>query len=225
MRKSKLAVFGLLGVLVFSGCSLIKTMMGKGEKKSIPRILVLGVKCAANQEIGDQIADGILANMTPKVESFSAFGYELLISSITRKKAGLPPPSGTYIPPYDEKTKPAIEFSSSTFYKDLTKSQYYRTKVILETGLDYVVTGEAKEQNLSELEVGNLVTAESAQIKLMELRTGEFVVEDTFKQGLFEIVAPDRIGIKLAGKINKYFSSVRKAEKKEAKELLKRFEE
>ncbi len=221
MRKLKL--YSACALLILSLCGF--SVFGKKKDKEIPpRLLLLGIQ-GDNADIAGKIGEGVLSNITPKVEAFGPAGFELLISSITRKRAGLPlaASSDNSAPPSD--LKPVIDFSSSTFYSQLSKSQYFRTKVNLETGLDYVVIGEAKEQKLSELEQGNLLTAETASIKMMDLKSGEFVVKDQFKQGLLEIVAPERIGIKLAGRINKYLATVRKEEKRESKQLQKKFEE
>jgi hypothetical protein len=213
---------GVVSLLIFSaalsGCSVLRMITGRREKPALPRVLVLGVACG-NQEIADKISEGILANITSKVESFDPAGFELLISSITHKKAGLPPPPYGQPPVYENGLVPAIDFSSSTFYGKLEKSQYYRTKVNLEVDLDYVVLGEAREKKLTELEEDNLVTAETASIKMLALRDGSFPVKAGFKQGFFEIVAPDRIGGKLADRINKYLKTVRKAAKREAQAL------
>ncbi|OGR89128.1 MAG: hypothetical protein A3A86_05740 [Elusimicrobia bacterium RIFCSPLOWO2_01_FULL_60_11] len=189
--------------VVLSGCSVLNMFGGKKEKPAVPRVLVMGVECG-NAEIGDLIAKGLLSNVTPSVESFDSAGFEVLISCITLKRRA---------------EAPVIDFSSSTFYGKLEKSQYFRTKINLEVDLDYVIVGEAKEKKLSDLEEGNLVTAQTAGIKMLSLHDGSFPVKADFKQGIFEIVAPDRIGAKLADKVNKYLKTVRKAAKKEAKAL------
>jgi len=222
---------GLLILTVFSGCSVLnlntlKRLIGRGEKPALPRVLVLGINCK-NQEIANKILKGILTNITPKVESFDSAGFELLISSITHKKAGLPPPIpplAGQLPRYEKGLVPVIDFSSSTFYGQLEKSQYFRSKINLEVDLDYVVVGEAKEKELSELEEDNLVTAETASLKMISLHDGSFPVKTDFKQGFFEIVAPDRIGSKLAQPINKHLKTVRKTVKREAKILQKKYD-
>lgn len=216
MFDPKWTVCGLVLLTAFSGCSILKVITGRKEKPAVPRVLVLGINCE-NQEIAGKIMEGILANITSSVESFDPAGFDLLISSITRKRARLPHPPSGQPPVYENGLAPVIDFSSSTFYSKLEKSQYFRTKINLEVDLDYVVVGEAKERKLSELEEGNLVTAETASIKMLALHDGSFPVKTDFKQGFFEIVAPDRIGGKLAERINKYLKTVRKAAKREAK--------
>ena len=200
---------GLLILTLFSGCALWKKIIGRGEKPVLPRVLVLKIDCD-NPEIGNKILVGILANLTPKVESFNSDQFELLISSITRKKAASQ---------LSKTLVPVIDFSRETFYSQLEKSQYFRSKINLAVDLDYVVVGQAKEKALSELEEDNLLTAETASLKMLSLHDGSFPVKADFKQGFFEIVAPDRIGFKLAKPINKYLKTVRKTAKLETKAL------
>ncbi len=196
---------------ILSGCSAVQTVLKKAEPKTHPKILVMGFHCD-NGKIGGDIVSGLVANLSSKMDGYDSGSFEVFIASMTRKKER-----------EGAKGKYTIKFSSSIFDQELTRSQYFRSKVNLEMGLDYVVTGEAKEQKLSDLEQGNLVTAESASMKLMELRTGQVLLTDDFKQGFFEIVAADRIGAKFAASINKYFGHVAKEEKREEKELLKSF--
>jgi len=214
----------LISAALFSACAVANKMMGKGEKPALPRVLVLGLE-SDNSEIADKITLGLLTNLTTKVESFDPARYELLISCITYRRANLPPPPQGVGPTYTETFKPVVDFSSSTFYSQLEKSQYFRTKVYLETDLDYVVTGQAKEQERSELEQDIIVTAKTASVKMLSLHDGSFPVKTEFKQGFFEIVAPDRIGSKLADRINNYLKTVRKTEKREAKQLRQKLEE
>jgi len=198
---SALVLSGLL-----SGCAVVKKVKSRRRRLIPPRVLVLKVECD-NPAVGSAIADGLLDNITKKVEAFNSEGYELIISSITRRKQKY---SESEVPP-------VINFSSATFYAQLEKSQYFRTQVLLETDLDYVIVGKAKEKDLSDLEFGNLITAETASVRMMELKTGRFVVTQSFKQGYFEVVAPERIGKKFTPRINKFLSRIRKSAKREAK--------
>ena len=74
-----------------------------------------------------------------------------------------------------------------------------------------------KEKKLSELEEGNLVTAESASLNLLDLKSGRMALTGAFKQGGFEIVAPERIGAKFADRVNRYFKELRKQRKRMSK--------
>ena len=74
--------------------------------------------------------------------------------------------------------------------------------------MDYIAVGGAFEQKQNELEFGNLQTASTAQLLLLDLRNGKVILNETFTQGYFEIVAPERIGRKFAGAVKEKFSDI-----------------
>lgn len=228
LSKNKPIRFILLLLLLpqlFCGCSVWKKIMTR-EKKVLPKMLVLPFACE-NDEIGKTIAKGFMENMDKNIAVLDQKEFENLLSSISLRnkilvggttEAKLPGNTTDFasLRNTEQRPKLVISFSTSAFFKTLLIEESFRTKVRLETGLDYVVSGRAKEKILEELEAGNLKTAETAEMKLLELKSGEILSEEIFKQGLFEIVAPDRIGSKFAAKVKKKLKEIRKqAGKKE----------
>jgi hypothetical protein len=204
--------------LVFSpqilcGCSVWKTIAQRREKR-FPRMIVLPFACE-NGGIGSKITGSLVENVDRRIEAFDEEKFELLLSSISRNRSL----QANADPSKDPSLEPIISFSSAAFFRDLVNNEMFRTKVNIETRLDYAVAGSAREKKLSELEAGNLVTAETAEMKLLELKTGKILLAETFKQGSFEITAPDRIGSKFAAKVNKKLKEIRKQNQKIEKEL------
>lgn len=240
LKSGRGKVFLCLVLCVLSGCSAIRNLT---REKKLPRMLVLPFACnCETPDLGDKMTLGFVEEIDKgMLQVFDAPEFELLLSSISRlnqeskmKRAAqdLPPadsqdskeetPSTTpnaSNSAQEEKVEPIFAFSTATFFRDVSLNEFFRTKVRLETGLAYIVKGSAKEQKLSALEVGNLQTAETAEVKMIELEKGTVLFSDNFKQGSFEVVAPDRIGSKFAAKINKKLKAMRKQEKKIQKEL------
>ncbi|OGR97348.1 MAG: hypothetical protein A2902_00475 [Elusimicrobia bacterium RIFCSPLOWO2_01_FULL_64_13] len=117
--------------------------------------------------------------------------------------------------PRDE---PPVEFNQDNFFGELLRKKAFRDAVRRQTGLDYVAAGTAREEKRDAMDGENLKTAETASVKVLELESGSIFLEENFKQGLFEIVAPDRIGKKFAVRLNKEIKDLGKYEKKKAKE-------
>ena len=139
----------VLALHVLSGCSALKSITRKKEKK-LPRMLVLPFACnCENGEIGEKMTEGFIGKLDKGTQVFDAPEFELLLSSISRlnhqrkmsraadelppadsQKESLPPPD-----PEPERVEPLISFSTSTFFRDVSLNEFFRTKVRLETGL------------------------------------------------------------------------------------------
>ncbi len=98
-------------------------------------------------------------------------------------------------------------------------NQKFRQSLYEDYQIDYVVMGSAKKQDLSEMEFGNLETAATAYMTIVDLATGEILADEKFVQGYFEIVAPDRIGKKFAGVLNRKIKLIDKENKKAQKNM------
>ena len=242
-KKSKrLAVLICAAALAqfLGGCATIKKITAP-EKKILPRMLVFPFKCT-NNLVAVKINEGFMDQITRNVESFDMTGFasflsshpvnmpgyiEMEISSGSAVSTGsstfiMPgiPRAGTLTKPLTmsvgtmTQITPEIEqFAKDLFKKDDVRSEFYR-----QSKIDYCVAGTANEQRLSELEAGNLITAENAEMRLLDLKTGDILLEANFKQGMFEIVAPERIGSQFASKVTRKLWIMKKDEKQKVKE-------
>lgn len=170
-------------------------------------MLVLNIQCE-NLEISEKITKGLVENIEKKIEVLGEKEFALTFSTRLLAMADYFP-SGSF-PLY------------AKLGRDLFKKQEVRTKFYFEAGVDYLVKGEAKEKKWGKLQTEYIKTAETAELKFLDLKTGAVLLEEKFEQGLFEIVAPERIGAKFAGKINKRLSQLKKQQKKEERERRKR---
>ncbi len=116
-------------------------------------------------------------------------------------------------PPFE----PPNEASYSKLVADLFRKRAAREQFYKTTEIEYVAIGRAKEKKLSALEAGNLITLQTADIKIMDVKTGEIIVDDSFKQGIFEVVAAERVGKKLANKVIDKFKEIAKDDKRQRK--------
>ena len=177
----------VVGIVIgFSGCASLNSLW-QGVPKPQKAILFFLPFACENQKIADEISKGFEENLSQKVELLKLDNFGSYISS-----------HSVQVPGYIEKGQVQLE----NLINDLFKKDDVRELFAEKTGIDYLVVGKAKEQKQTELELGNVVTAETAEVRMLELRTGEILLDEGFKQGLFEIVTPDRIGKKLALKVN-----------------------
>lgn len=185
----------------------MKRIFKKKEKVALPIMLVLTVECS-DLEIREKITKGLIENIEKKIEVLGEREFALTL--------GTPPISmEDYFP---SASLPLYQKLS----RDLFRKQEVRTKFYFESGVEYLVKAEAKEKKWGELETGRIKTAETAELKLLEIKSGNVLLEENFKQGGFEIVAPERIGSKFASKVNKRLNQLRKERKKEEKERRKK---
>jgi TolB-like protein len=191
MRLSQWACLVLVTAFTFSGCALLQQMTASRPKPRVPVVLVLPFKCE-NSEVAGKITQGFVENLTgKKAEGMDLAKYELVLASNALLMKG---------------TTDWVEIndSSSTFFSRLSRDEDLRRAVVRQAGVDYVVGGSAMEQKWSEIDMANIATAESAEFIFFDLRAGKMECYGEFKQGIFEIVAPDRIGSKLASQVIKY---------------------
>lgn len=205
----KFLLYALCSMLFagFTGCGWFKKITKKKEKPALPKMLVLTIQCE-DLEVSEKITKGLIENIEKKIEVVGEKDFAMTLG--TRPIAMEDYfPSGSF---------PLFQKLS----RDLFRKQEVRTKFYFEAGVDFLAKGEAKEKKWGELETGFVKTAETAELKFLDLKTGTVLLEERFEQGLFEIVAPERIGTKFAGKINKRLNQLRKQQKKEQKERRKR---
>ena len=209
--------FLIFSIFILSGCAVLKNFTSSTNSIERTQLLFLPFYCE-NAKVGLEISKGFTTKINKNFELIQMNKFKAYISS---HPIDLPDyfPAGSSI---FISVSTGAHSSDSPFERlmnDLFYKEDVREKFFMQSGIDYLVIGKAKEQDLSDLQFGNLVTAETAEMKLLELKTGELLVEDTFKQGLFEIVAPDRIGSKFAVKVNDKLNQLKKevrtAEKQE----------
>ncbi len=198
-----LAVVGLQ--LLLSGCFAWKALTRKREKETPPKMLVFPF-ISNDQEIGNKITQSLIESVDSKVEVLDLQKFKLLLSSTSLSM-------DIYLPA----NIPASALTQENFFKEVINKTESRNEFYKDTGIDYVVMGKAKKMTLTELEIGNLETAESAQMQFVEVKNGGILLDEKFKQGLFEVVAPDRIGAAFASKVNKKIKAIRKELKRKLK--------
>ncbi len=217
---------------LISGCGafrVLKKMTTPKPKPELPAMWVMPITCE-NGDISKKLTEGFIENIPKKIQVMDTRNYEMYLTSrITRfemEKIRYAQEEGTAAStqPITLKIEP-IKLSSSSFrdiINTVSGKEEDRIKFYHESGLDYLVFGKAKEKELDELELGNLLTAETAELKCISLKTGEFWIDEQFKQGMFEVVAPDRIGKKFAQIFEKKLKKTDKAAKKAEKLRRKR---
>ncbi|OGR78240.1 MAG: hypothetical protein A3I11_01635 [Elusimicrobia bacterium RIFCSPLOWO2_02_FULL_39_32] len=190
--------------LTFSGCFSRKGIKKVKVEKIVPRMIVLPFDCA-ELTVEEKMTKGFIENIHEKVIVLDS---EKLQFYLTTRSVHM-----------DE-----IDLSSSSITKSFNR--VLRNEAVLkrffeQSQIQYLVMGKAKEKLLGELEIGNLITAETAQMKLIGFQRGEVLLEESFKQGLLEVVAPERIGSKFAAKVNKKLKKIWKEERRKEKQLKK----
>lgn len=205
----------LAGSASFTGC------LGGAAKKQvpvIPKMLVFPVDCdCPTQEIGTDITKGFVESMPKKMQVFNLQEFEKYLSSRTVTLDQILTAVKT-----DAGSTPGEIPSYSTLVRDLLTKSKARASFYQLTEIDYLVVGRAKEKVLTGLEEGNLRTAQTADIKMMDLKTGEILVDESFRQGRFEVVAPNRIGYKLANQVDSKLDQIKKEQKQKAKDEKRR---
>lgn len=224
-KKLLMGMVGMFLMVQFSGCAFPKFFTKRQEMK-VQVLLALPFYCE-NYQVAEEITKNFKETLNKKTEVVDLKGFDSYLSShpirmpeyfpdSVKKSSG----AASFSSPKNITVSTSSAMGSSLFEKlinDLFEKEEVREKFYRESGIDYIVIGKAKEKELTELEYGNLVTAETAEMKLLELRTGEILLDESFKQGVFEIVAPDRIGKKMASKVNGKLNQIRKEEKRAVK--------
>lgn len=199
---------------ILCGCFATKIIVKLLEKKVPPKIVVLPILCE-NSETGEKITKGLVENIDKKVEALDQKNFKLFLASYSiHIEEYLPAEISTS--PFEVPVGTLTQISPTLKYfsKELFEKAEIRGRFYLESGINYLVVGQAKEQKWGPLEIENIKTAEKAEFKLLELKSGRILLEENFKQGSFEIVAPERIGSKFASKINKKLKQIRKQARK-----------
>lgn len=228
-----------VSIFLFTGCAMWKKMTKKKPKPILPKMLVAPFLCD-NGEIGDMITKRFVENINKNIMVMDYQQYQVYLTSRAaikelESKSQITESVSTASAVMESKSTPVPKMLESEttgqifsfmdrLSQDLFKSEDARTKFYQENEIDYFVIGKAKEKVLTELELGNIKTAETAEMKLLEIKTGQTLVDESFQQGYFEIVAPDRIGKKFAKRVNDKFKQMKKEvkikKKKEKKRLV-----
>lgn len=239
-RNGILAFCALFAASVLCGCALSRWVKKKKkEKLERPRIVVLNFSCESSK-VGDEITKGLVENVAGKVIVLDQEEFQVLLSSITRQKDAMREADAEMKKFRDDVPEDLAElilgksaagsvyepivFSSATFFRDLVRDNEFRSKVLNDARVHYVVSGSARYKRLGTLETGNLETAETASMKVLDLNRGFIMMDENFKQGFFEIIAPGRIGKKFAFRVNRELKQMRKEDKRRKKERRKRAE-
>lgn len=226
MKLSVLALSVL--ALTFCGCDTMHMAMKKianpdyKEEKVLPKILVFPFEIE-NAGLTEKITKGFVGELNKDLEILDSQKFQAsLTTHPVRMSPYFPPPVSTATPNVESPVfVPKIPISTISILSppmqqlavDLFKKEDVRAKFYQESKIDYFVTGRGKEQERGDLEAAIVNTAETVQMKLLDLKSGELLLEENFKQGSFEIVAPDRIGSKLASKVNQRLRELWKEEK------------
>lgn len=213
-------LLSLAAACALCGCAAlnsVQSFLGK-DSRFRPVLLVLPVTCE-NNKIGEDITLGLIGNIGGGAEVLDVKKFEVYLTSramaLGKPATALSLSSGP-VPPAE------LPPSAAELLEDVRKSEKARRRLREQSGIHYLVFGKAKEKNLSELEINNLVTAETAEMKLIDLGEDEVLSHEFFKQGFFEIVAPDRIGGKFASIINRKLKQINKDRKNARKEKKRR---
>lgn len=205
-KTKPIVIFSVVFILFLtsSGCFSRKGLKKIKVEKIVPRMIVLPFDCR-ELTVEEKMTQGFIENLNKKVEvlDYEKFKFYLTTRSVQIAE---------------------IDFSTHSLVKSFNR--ILRDETLLksffdQTQIQYLMMGKAKEKLLSDLEISNLITAQTAQMKLIGLETGVVLLEESFKQGLFEVVAPERIGSKFADKANKKLKKIWKAERRKEKELKK----
>ncbi len=211
---------------LFAGCGGLKSLMKKGEVPEKSKMLIFPFDCDCQTvEISSAVTYGFISGMPKTILVMDLQGFETYLAtrSIRLEEIAL---SNNAAPRVENSSSsaatidalPPAPFNYSIMIRDLFTKQAARKQFYKVTGIQYIAVGRAKEKILGPLEEGNLKTAQTADVKLMDAETGEILVDDSFKQGLFEIVAPSRVGIKLANKVMNKMKDIAKEQKLKLKE-------
>jgi hypothetical protein len=204
------------GVCVLPGCAAISQMLGFGPQPVRPKLLVLPFVCDS-PEIGVAVAKGFKREVTSKIEALDPASFQLFLATRSAQSQmlpgfaslpGVPALSSASVPSNSNGAPPAL--SAAELLSDLPQSAQARRRLHKDGGIAYLVAGQAKQQIWSELEAANIKTAATASIRVWDLETDELLSEETFQQGGFEIVAPERIGAKLADRVNRRLNDIRR---------------
>jgi hypothetical protein len=209
-----------IGLLTLPGCTALNKVLGRGPKPKLPAILVLPFTCD-NKEIGAAITKGFKDEITTRLEILDPGSFRLYIATQNARVSqklpgftplpGIPQISSSAAPSSDELAPPAPKGPSpDELLQGLPNDSQARRRLRKESGVAYLVAGQAKEQVQTELEAGNIKTAATASVRVWDLETNELLSEEAFKQGFFEIVVPERIGSKLAERVNRRFKEIRR---------------
>ncbi len=235
MFNHKLLMSAALAAVLFSGCGGMKSMLAKKVPPPKPQIFVFPFDCACQDvSLSSSVTTGFISGLPETVEPLDLKGFEMYLSTrhiSTAEVTGVAPaaPAAPVDPASpDGSTPPAAPPAADPFaappaesYSSLVASLFTkraaRERFFKATEIEYVVVGRGKERVLDALQAGNLITLQNADIKLLDVKTGEVIVDDSFKQGIFEIVAADRIGKKLADKVIDKFKEIAKDEKRQRK--------
>ncbi len=233
MRSFSFLIAILVASQVLCGCfGSRRAAVNKYQpRKVIPRILVLPFACP-NSEISKKMTEGFVDDINKKIPVITEDKFEIHVTSMARMAAlrKLSLDGGRERDrdrdrerePEPEKPDFLVAFSSNSFFREVARKEAWRNKLYLDYDVYYVVLGAAREKKLSSLEMGNLVTADSADIRILDVKTGQIFLEDYFRQGDFQVLAPDHIGSKFADKFNKKYKQVLKDAAKKEKEFKKR---
>lgn len=231
MFNHKLLISAAVAAVLFSGCGGMKSMLAKKVPPPKPQIFVFPFDCACQDvSLSSRVTTGFISGLPQTVEPLDLKGFEMYLSTrhismaeVTGAAPAAPSapsdpasPGGAAPPVADPFAAPPTESYSSLVASLFTK-RAARERFFKATEIEYVVVGRGKERVLDALQAGNLITLQNADIKMLDVKTGEVIVDDSFKQGIFEVVAADRIGKKLADKVIDKFKEIAKDEKRQRK--------
>lgn len=213
MNRSVLKALAAGAALVLlPGCLAVNQMLGRAPKPEQPRMLILPFSCD-DAELGATITQGFTKEITSKVDLLDPASFQLYLATHSARAQALPGfASLPGVPALSSGPAPSGQpqaLSASDLLSGLPQSAEARRRLYKDGGVAYLAAGEAREQVWSELESGYIKTAATASVRVWDLETDELLSEEIFKQGSFEIVAPDRIGAKLADRVNRRLREVR----------------
>lgn len=225
--------------LVSGASAKWRWLTGVEEEERKPILLFLPITCD-NAEVATKINEGFEDAIHSKTERMNLDEFDIYLSSfsidiplhlypVKKKSVGLtdklvaqdPILGGqAQVEVKEEESVPDVDIRDFLTQR-LRKDPAFQRAFYEKGGVRFFGLGQSKEMVLTELEFGNLQTAETASIEIWDLKQSELILNESFRQRGFEIVAPERIGKKLALEINKVFSEIYRKEERQAKEARK----